>query len=243
MPGADRRVRVAAWNLERKRPTTPRGAEALDVAHRVAADVLVLTEARTTMDPRDGHLLVASEAPRGDRFAPDERTVVAWSAKPWRPADHLDLGPIDRSRIVAGLTDTPIGPLTVLGVCIPWHMAEVTYRVGRRRSPWELHLVYLEQLTELLARCPAPFVVAGDFNQRTPRVKGANRRVAEALATTFAELDIVTAGQLPGCDRPGIDHIACSAGLQAGRVWGWRNDEGGNRLSDHDGAAAELVIS
>ncbi len=243
MPGAARRVRVAAWNLERKRPTTPRGAAALDVAHRVAADVLILTEARATMDPRGGHLLVATEAPRGDRFAPDERKVLAWSAQPWRPVERLDLGPIDRSRIVAGVTDTPVGPLTVLGVCIPWHMAEVTRPVGRRRSPWELHLVYLDQLAEILIRCPTPLVVAGDFNQRTPRVKGANRRVAEALAATFADLDIVTAGQLPGCDRPGIDHVACSAGLVAERVWGWRSDEGGRRLSDHDGAAADLTIT
>ena len=91
-------------------------------------------------------------------------------------------------------------------------------------------------------RCPAPCVVAGDFNQRIPRVKGANRAAAEALAAAFTGLTVVTAGRIDGCDRPGIDHIACTEPLVAERVWGWRNDETRHRLSDHDGAAADLTV-
>jgi hypothetical protein len=42
------------------------------------------------------------------------------------------------------VTDTPIGPIRFVGVCIPWRDAHV--RTGRRdRAPWEDHLRFLEQ--------------------------------------------------------------------------------------------------
>jgi endonuclease/exonuclease/phosphatase family metal-dependent hydrolase len=87
-----------------------------------------------------------------------------------------------------------------------------------------------------------PFVVAGDFNQRYPRTKYGNRAAAEAMENTFVRVDIVTSGTLAGCDKPGIDHIAISKELAAAEVEGWRGDVTGNRLSDHDGAFADLVL-
>jgi hypothetical protein len=42
------------------------------------------------------------------------------------------------------VTDTPIGPIRFVGVCIPWRDAHV--RTGRRdRAPCEDHLRFLEQ--------------------------------------------------------------------------------------------------
>jgi len=43
-------VRVIAWNVERKRPTTPTGEAAARRVHAEQADVVVFTEARV------GHL-------------------------------------------------------------------------------------------------------------------------------------------------------------------------------------------
>lgn len=156
--------------------------------------------------------------------------------------DRVQLdSPIDQSRFVAARTETPIGPVLILGVCVPWHMAEVKGTGGRKAKPWQHHLEYLEHLGKLMASLDEPFVVAGDFNQRFPRVKYANRAAADAMEQTFAEVSIVTAGVLDGCALPGIDHIALSSQLTAVRVAGWRNDVTGNRMSDHDGAWVDVV--
>lgn len=233
-------MRISTWNLERKKPRSLRGAEAVDYLHGLDADVSVLTEVRTGFPPNGGHMAFAGP-PVGEWFDDDERKVGVWSA---RPAEVVEFdSPIDRSRFVAVRTDTPIGCVVVLGVCIPWHMAGVTHRTGPVRSPWELHLVYLAELAKIMRALDEPFVVAGDFNQRYPRVKYSNRRAAETLDAAFEGVDIVTAGTISGCERPGIDHIAVNSSLVAAEVRGWRNDVTGNRLSDHDGAWADISVS
>ena len=122
-------------------------------------------------------------------------------------------------------------------------MAEVTYPMGVKRRPWELHLDFLAILADMNAEVAVPTVVAGDFNQRIPRVRYGNHSAAAALATTFEPLEIVTSGTPGGASRPGIDHIALSGHLRAERVWGWPNEVGGRRLSDHDGAGVDVIGS
>ena len=128
----------------------------------------------------------------------------------------------------------------MLGVCIPWHMAEVTHRSGPKKRPWEMHLLFLGQLKVVMDSLSEPFVVAGDFNQRYPRVAGANRAAADALKTTFERLAIATEGTVDGCTKPGIDHIALSPRLEANAVSSWPKDVTGNRLSDHDGVMVDV---
>ena len=217
-----------------------RGAEALDYVFGLAAEVIVLTEARTTTPAFDGHL-VFSEPSSASRFEPDERNVVVWSKNPIEPAAFDS--PIDRRRFVAARTETTIGPILILGVCIPWHMAEATKWASMKRKPWELHREFLVYLGDLMSDLDEPFIVAGDFNQRIPRQKSGNKESAELLAQTFSELDIVTAGTLPGCEKPGIDHIAISSHLQAARVQGWPKDVTENVVTDHDGSFADLLSS
>lgn len=231
---------VATWNLERKKTTTPRGVEALDYVFGLGADVMVLTEARATMDARDGHILPAPLRPRGNGFGDDERKVVMWSRNPWIQPDDFDDFGIDPTRFVTAVTDTPIGLIRVIGVCIPWHMAEVTYPVGIKRKPWELHIAYLEILQQLLAASNEPLVVAGDFNQYVPRIKYSHRAAAAALERAFAPLSVLTQGTIDGCIRPGIDHIATSDHFVPTVVRGWPHNVTGNRLSDHDGALTVL---
>ena len=122
-------------------------------------------------------------------------------------------------------------------------MAEVTYPMGVKRRPWELHLDFLAILADMIAEVAVPTVVAGDFNQRIPRVRYGNHSAAAALATTFEPLEIVTSGTPGGASRPGIDHIALSFHLRAERVWGWPNEVGGRWLSDHDGAGVDVIGS
>ena len=231
-------MRIATWNLERKNPTSPRGAEAIEYFRSLAPEVAVATEARTSFSLGGGESAWATP-PRGSRFAEDERKVVVWSAEGLERVEFDS--PIDPTRFVAVRASTSIGSVLVLGICITWHMAEVTYHTGPKKKPWEEHLEYLEHLQAIFESIDEPFIAAGDFNQRIPRVKGGNRRAAEALATTFAGLPITTAGVLRGCTRPGIDHIATSREFSMNNVEGWPNNVNGNRLSDHDGALADLA--
>ena len=228
-------MKVIAWNLERKKPTTPRGLQGVDHVYAQQPDVMVLVEARTSFPARHGHHLVGSPS-TAPRFDEDERTVLLWSANELERVEFDS--PIEKRRFVAARTETPLGTMLILAVCIPWHMADVTYHEGTKRRPWELHLNYLEHLRELMRRIDEPFIVVGDFNQRVPRQRGGNRSAADALTTAFDGLTVVTEGVLPGCARAGIDHIALSHQLTATSVGGWPNVVDGSRLSDHDGAWA-----
>lgn len=203
---------------------------------------MALCETRTTFPVRDGYLLTG-DASTPARYGDDERKMAIWSATELEPVE-FDSG-IDRTRFVAARTETSIGTVLILAICIPWHMAEVTYHEGVKRRPWELHHSYLEHLNTIIRdaiirNIDEPVVIAGDFNQRYPRVKGGNIAAAQALESTFQPFDIVTAGIPKGCNRPGIDHIALSPHLQATDVGGWPNDVGGKRLSDHDGVWATV---
>ena len=233
-------ARILSWNLERKRPDSPLGAAGVEHLFGFTPDVMALTEVRTSFPVGDGHALWC-EPPRGTAFAEDERKVMIWSKQPWRDVDRVGVIGLDQTRFISATTETPLGPVRVLGVCIPWHMAEVTYPIDVKRKPWELHIRYLELLAELVADSSMPLVIAGDFNQRIPRVKGGgNVAAAEALATTFEPLTVITEGTLSGGTRPGIDHIAMSSQFVADRVWGWPNELDGQRLSDHEGAGADV---
>lgn len=232
-------LRVLTWNLERKNPQSGLGATAVAHLRSLDPDVMVLTETRTTFEVGEGHALWAGK-PAGDWFNQDERKVLIWSKQPWTATAVSSSVDIDQARYVTASTETPIGEVTVLGVCIPWHMAEVTHRTGHKRKPWELHLEYIEVLAELIARTTGPVVVAGDFNQQVPRAKYGNHAAALALASAFEPLAILTRGTIPGCDRQGIDHIAVSNDLSAISVAGWRNKVNEARMSDHDGAVVEV---
>jgi endonuclease/exonuclease/phosphatase family metal-dependent hydrolase len=168
------------------------------------------------------------------------RKVLLWSRAPWRDVDDLGDPALPGGRFVAGTTDTPVGEVRVLGVCIPWRDAHV--RTGRRdRAGWEDHLTYLTHLGPLLRREAAEhthLVVAGDYNQRIPR-RGQPERVADALEQAFRGLEVVTAGVR--CEgRSLIDHVAVNGGLVARAVETLPRADGLGRLSDHDAVVVEL---
>lgn len=137
-------------------------------------------------------------------------------------------------RLVSATTRTPLGEIRSLGVCIPWADAHV--RTGRKdRSRWEDHLQFLDGLASLLAGRPSEAtVVAGDFNQRLPRL-GQPAHVAEALHQLLGDnLRCVTEGVLvPRDGKALIDHVAHSKDLGATAEPFYGRD-----LSDHNGVSA-----
>lgn len=99
--------------------------------------------------------------------AAGRRKIALWSRWPWREADALGDTGLPPGRFVAGRCETPLGDLSVCGVCVPWSHAHVA--TGRRdRAPWEDHVAYLARLPSALAAL-APDILLGDFNQTVPR--------------------------------------------------------------------------
>ena len=59
--------------------------------------------------------------------------------------------PSFRALFIAGTTKTPIGPVRIIGVCIPWDRAHIS--TGRKdRRPWEDHHAYLKRPAGVLAQ-------------------------------------------------------------------------------------------
>ena len=229
---------ILTWNLERKKVNSPYGKLAISHLFDQLPDVIAVSETRTDFPTHDGFTIYAQK-PNG-RFADNERKILIWSKNPWSKVDDLgDIG-LPTGRFISGVTKTPIGEIRVVGVCIPYHMADVVYGT-KDKKPWEQHITFLKTLPSILQNYTRPIVVAGDFNQRFPRVKFGHRTAALEMERTFKNYDIVTHGTIAGLSREGIDHIAISEKLKTEKVWGWYNIINDKRLSDHDGAGCRIT--
>lgn len=231
-------VRLATWNLERKRPTTPTGRAAVAHLEAVAPDVAVLTEAY--LDQLGDGWHHASAGPTGlAHLSDDERKVIVASREPLTDVETSACDDSVPGRFVAASIDSPFGPVRIVGVCVPWSHSRV--RSGEATA-WGDHRADLDSLARFIGELPPheKVIVAGDFNQRIPRTRQP-RDVAERLARVLNGFTIATAGQVPGVEQPLIDHIAVR-GLTVEYFEAWPNDAGGVRMSDHDGVAVDFGL-
>ena len=163
--------------------------------------------------------------------------MLLWSRYPLVDASDGDGFQLPGGRIIAATVQHPVGDILIYGVCIPWKDAHV--RTGRKdRTPWEDHSTFLEGLRQLVEQEKSPLVVAGDFNQRIPRVSQPVL-VAEQLSRCMDGLQVCTALPL---DKPLIDHIVVSQEFIATKVEVIPDHDTEGRLSDHRGVIAELTI-
>lgn len=240
--------KIATWNVWWQSATSPRGRAIRRILEQRNADVIVITEAAGVL--MDGHV-ISSDPDYGYRIVGTRRKVLLWSRTPWRDADNIGHPDLPCGRFVAGTTDTPLGPVRIIGVCIPWKDAHVS--TGRRnRCAWDNHVKYIEALKNVLTSTTGPTIVAGDFNQTivagnvneaVPRSR-APLRASEALRRTFEPLGIATAGQLPPLGRLAIDHVAHTPDLVATGVDSWPQYDGdGCKLSDHFGVEVTFTTA
>jgi endonuclease/exonuclease/phosphatase family metal-dependent hydrolase len=201
-----------------------------------ASDVLAITEGGASLLPVEGHAIAAAPD-YGYAHAGERRKVLLWSRYAWSEVDNGSPAGMPPGRLVLGRTDSPLGPVRVVSVCIPWRDAHVS--TGRRdRQPWAEHLAYLAALGTLLRALPRdlPLLVVGDFNQRLPRHRqpaAVHQALRDALGP---DLRVVTAGTIAGADALSIDHLACSQELSCTAVTGIRpRDDEGRIMSDHFG--------
>jgi hypothetical protein len=171
------------------------------------------------------------------------RKVLLWSRRPWSQVDSEGHPSLPGGRFVAGVTETPLGAVSVTGVCIPWRAAHVS--TGRKdRKPWQDHHDYLTYLPQSrsFAASGLPRIVVGDFNVRIPR-KYTPKLIYEELMAIFERWEIPTAGPIPVIDQLVVDHVAHSPELTAIGVSGWPKDLTGVKLSDHPGTMVEFAWS
>ena len=142
---------------------------------------------------------------------------------------------------MSGVTQTSVGEVTVIGVCIPWSRSRVGTRWNRRM--WQDHEEYLAGLARLLKRAPRTrLVVVEDFNQRIGQRSATPLRLRAALQSALGpNLSIATAG-LGFQGRRTIDHIALSQDLAADSLGVISNLHQDGDLSDHFGVVADLSV-
>ncbi|MFC7450726.1 endonuclease/exonuclease/phosphatase family protein [Rhodococcus daqingensis] len=229
-----RQITVAAWNAEWATGSSPRGIRVAARLRDVAADLMVVTEGSRDLLPPGGHAIDAG-TDWGYASPPHRRKTMLWSRWPLTEVAPIGEG-AGKGRVVVAETESSIGRIRVLAVCIPWASAHVS--TGRRdASNWSEHLECCDQIQQLASGFDprVPTVVAGDLNQRVPRGRQPIR-VAQRLADVRGPWQLHTAGEIE--HGPLIDHIASDLACSAVQAWPGHDDDG--RLSDHAGVVARL---
>ena len=233
-------VSITVWNVAWAMPSTPRGTFFQQQLVEPTTSVACVTEGCAALLPDHGDLL-STDPDYGYPLRPHRRKVMLWSRLPWRDLDLVGDPALPPGRFVAGTTETPIGDVRFIGVCIPWRDAHV--RTGLRdRKPWADHLSYLRHLRSVLDRLAdeRPTVILGDFNQRVPRVRQPTE-VYAALMATMQAMTFATAGRIEGAPTPSIDHVVCTPDLMGNAVrYLSPHYEGGGVMSDHFGLEVRL---
>ena len=229
-------IRVGTWNVEWATPETKAGKRIQQIIYQIDADIFVLTEGCKELMP-EGFVLDGGTDWGYASTDERRRKVLLWSRYPLVDASDGDGFQLPGGRFIAATVQHPAGSIRIYGVCIPWKDAHV--RTGRKdRTPWEDHSTYLDGLRQLIQQADSPLVVAGDFNQRIPRVSQPVL-VAEQLSRCMDGLQVCTALPL---DKPLIDHIAISNHFSSSNVEIIPDRDEHGKLSDHRGAIVEISL-
>lgn len=190
-----------------------------------------------------GGFTIEAEADWGYPIREGRRKVVLWSKAPWVNVDVVGHADLPCGRFVRGTTNTPVGPLDLIGVCIPWSGAHVTS--GRRdRNLWDDHMAYLAALSEVVLKKSERLIVLGDYNQKVPRSTAPMRALEALKASILDKMELPTAGNIEPLGCALIDHIAHTRDLRSIEVRTLDNRQDiGPRLTDHVGVAARLEVA
>ena len=236
------KVRIGTWNVARAVADSERGSRVAAALKEAACDIVCVTEGCADILPAGGHTVNAGP---DLGCGPEEvqRNVLLWSRQPWAAVDIGASDALPAGRLVAGITVTALGPLTVVGVCIPWRDANV--RSGRKdRSQWQEHEAWLAGFESLPYRhAKRRTVVLGDFNQWVPR-RSQPKEVHAALLHAFEGFSFATGGNLEGAPGGALDHIVHTPDMTpAGGIALWpRKDRHDRLLSDRFGVWGDFAF-
>ena len=232
---------VLTWNVQWATPNSWRSSEILSRIDRHVPEVICLTETHEGLLSQHGHT-ISSQPDYRYNVTQGRRKVIRCSREPWEQVDDLGIDSMLPGRFVSGVTQTPVGEVAVIGICIPWFGSRTEARRKlERRVPWEDHEQYLAGLAEVLGRTSARrLMVMGDFNQTIWPGSRARHEVRLALRKAFPLSMTIATATLAFQERRSIDHIALSADLAVGSLGVISNIHEGRKLSDHFGVVADL---
>ena len=227
------------WNVEWATRGSPRSVEIRRRIERHDPEIVCLTEAVIGLSPGDGHT-ICSQEDYGYPIREGRRKVQLWSKRPWERVDDVGDRSMPPGRFVAGVTDTSIGQVTVIGICIPWSGSRVRDSEDGRKM-WEDHRDYLVGLDSVLSRpLPDRLIVMGDFNQRISQRGYTPVELRMALSRAIPDGMTTATSTLGHQGRRSIDHIVLTDDLVAESLGVISNMNGARRLSDHFGIFAEV---
>ena len=234
---------IVNWNVEWATPGSRRTPEIRKRIDGYRPDVVCLTETHTELLSPGGHVIY-SQPDTGYGVRENMRKVMLWSQEPWEHVDDAGHSSMPPGRYVSGVTRTPVGEVSVIGVCIPWHMSRTDTRRGpEKKSPWEDHALYLQCLSEVLKGVQGrPLIVVGDFNQRIGQGKFVPPSLQSALQDAMPDHLTIATTALGYRGSRSIDHMALSDGLTAEALSVIVNMAGESKLSDHCGVGATLSV-
>ena len=239
-------ARVVNWNVDWAAPGSEKRPVILNRIYRDhEPDVVCLTEADVRLlADRGGHVVTSQPDGIKAKDGNTLRKVVLWSREQWTRVDDRGHDTLQPGRFVAATTRTPIGEVTVMGVCIPWRGSRTKWTNDDHvRKAWEDHLSYIGVLGEMLERAPAErFVLVGDFNQQVGQYDAAPRKYTEALGAALPERILIATAALGFDGRRVIDQIAVSADMAAEALTLINKYHANRRLTDHVGVVADLTL-
>ena len=232
---------VVNWNVEWATPRSRRTPEILKRIDRHSPEVVCLTETHTGLLPPDGHT-ICSGPDAGYKVREERRKVLLWSREPWEHVDDVGADELPPGRFVSGVTQTSIGKVTVIGICIPWSGSRTEARRGtERKRRWEDHEQYISGLSKVLEQAPVErLFIMGDFNQRIGRRSATPLKLRSALQKAVPTRMTIATAALGFQGSRTIDHVVLSADLAAESLCVISNIQGERKLSDHYGIAATL---
>lgn len=234
---------IVNWNIQW---ATPRSRRTPDIRRRIdfhSPEIVCLTETHIDLLTQDGYM-ICPVADAGYGIREERRKILLWSREPWEQIDDLGSDSLPPGRFVCGVTNTSLGQLTVIGICIPWSGSRTeARRGGERKRRWEDHEQYISGLTEILRQAPSErLIIMGDFNQRIGQYGSTPLKLWSALQDAFPpRMSIVTAA-IGFQGRRTIDHLVLTDDMAAESLSVISNVHGERKLSDHFGVAATLSI-
>ena len=242
-------MKVVNWNVQWATPGSVRSPNILCRIAERSPEIVCLTETDCRLlSAWDGHS-IAAISDWGKVAATNRRKVLLWSKREWTNVDDFGSADLPPGRFISAMTETSVGPVTVIGVCIPYHNANVNGG-AKNRVTWQDHKTYLDSLSSILkSQSPGPLIVMGDFNQQIGQRRNPYPPLSQPVRCALQET--MQAGRPPGLTiataglglrgRRAIDHIAISGDLVAESLATVDNvTQEGRILSDHFGVVAQL---
>ena len=235
-------LKLVNWNVEWATPASQRTPEILSRVRGHDPQVVCLTETHDGLLSQNGHT-ICSQPDYGYPIMKGRRKVILWSREPWKQVENVGIDSMPPGRFVSGVTQTSVGDVTVIGICIPWFGSRTEAKRKEPKKQWEDHEKYLNDLTKILERRSTKrLIVMGDFNQRIGPASSARAELQSALLKAFPPRMTIATAALGFQGRRSIDHIVLSDDLAAEKISVISNIHDGRELSDHFGVFVELSV-